>query len=149
MVSLQRAYSLHLIYRGCMRRLVIVTFSVKPRGSAPDVSTTRQSIRLCLLLLGGIEVFVKYTTSSNFSIFDLAPVSRFSSIPNKSPLKMDQDLSLQAHTDHITSLPLLEASPALLDLTAKLTTSVSPKGQRLILHPGYTGPVDLNPLAKS
>ena len=66
MVSLQRAYSLHLIYRGCMHRLVIVTFSVKPRGSAPDVATTRQSIRLCLLLLGGIKVFVKYTTSSNF-----------------------------------------------------------------------------------
>lgn len=42
-------------------------------------------------------------------------------------------------------MPLLEAIPALLDLTAKLTTSLSPKGQRLVLHPGYTGPVDLNP----
>lgn len=126
MVSLQRAYSLHLMYPGCMHRLVIVTFSIKSRGSALDVATIREPIRLYLLLLVGIEVFVRLLptspswTSLQFHVSVQSQINRH--------YHQNGPGSLQAHIDHITSLPLLEAIPALLDLTASPTTSLSPEG---------------------
>ena len=62
--------------------------------------------------------------------------------------QMDQTLRLQTRVDEIASLHLHEAIPALVDLTTHLTTSLSPEGQRLVTHPGYTESVDLNHLAR-
>lgn len=61
---------------------------------------------------------------------------------------MNQTIALRTRVDEITSLPLLEAIPALLDLTNRLTTVLSPEGQRLIIHPDYTDSAELNHLAR-
>ncbi|PKY00368.1 hypothetical protein P168DRAFT_293629 [Aspergillus campestris IBT 28561] len=61
---------------------------------------------------------------------------------------MAQPQDLQAHIDHLPSLPLEETIQEILRLVPGLTPSVSPAADRLITHDNYTGTAHLDKLGK-
>lgn len=61
---------------------------------------------------------------------------------------MTQPQDLQAHIDHLPSLPLQETIREILHLLPGLTTSVSPTAERLITHDNYTGIANLDTLGR-
>lgn len=61
---------------------------------------------------------------------------------------MTQSQDLQAHINHLISLPLEEIIQEILRLVPGLTPSVSPTADRLITHDHYTGTAHLDKLGR-